>query len=106
MFRGTTPTYTFTLPPEANISQASHVYVTFSGADDTPIITKTGAALEIVDDSVGVFLNQRETLALPNGTVRAQLNWLYLDGGTTKRACSEKVTIRAEQNLINKELPA
>lgn len=105
MFKGTTPTYAFTLPAEANISQASHVYATFSDAEGRPVITKTGNALEIEDDTVGVFLTQKETLILPAGTVKVQLNWLYQDGGTTKRACSKIKTIQAENNLLNKELP-
>lgn len=106
MYKGTTPTFTFVLPEEADISSASHVYVSFScNSGKTPLITKTGNDLNIDGDSVEVFLNQRETLILPKGKVRVQLNWTYQDGGITKRACSQIMTIDTENNLIEKELP-
>lgn len=104
MFRGTTPTYTFTFPDEVDISQANEIYVTFSNLWSKEILTKSGNDLNVVDNSVEVFLDQEETLSFPNGQVKAQLNWLYDDGGVTKRACSQIITLIAERNLIDEEL--
>lgn len=101
MFRGTTPTYTFLMPEGVDLTQADSIYVTFCKTDDTLIMTKTGDDLEVSEEKVEVFLTQEETLAFPNDNVQVQLNWIYQNGGKTKRACSKKMTIVAEKNLID-----
>lgn len=104
MYRGTTPTYTFTLPDEVDLTLASKVYVTFAKMDETIIFTKDNDDIEITAHSVEVYLTQEETLALPDGRIKVQLNWLYDDNGVTKRACSNKVVITTQKNLIDKVL--
>lgn len=105
MYRGTTPTYTFTMPSDVDISIASGIYVTFTRMDGKEIITKTDTDLNIVDNSIEVYLSQQETLLFPVGNVKVQLNWLYPEGSKTKRACSEIMTIYAKKNLIDEVLP-
>lgn len=98
MYRGTTPTYTFTLPESVDMTQATDVFVTFAKKDSTLLFTKTGDDLEVAEHSVSVFLTQEETLAFPVGTVAVQLNWIY---PPEKRACSNIIYIDAKRNLID-----
>ena len=104
MNRGTTPTYTFTMPQGVDLTHASKVYVTFAQLDDTLIITKSDEDLVITSSKVEVYLTQEETLSFPNGQIQVQLNWLYEEGGKTKRACSQKMQIIAQKNLLDKVL--
>lgn len=46
MYRGTTPTFTMTLPEEIDLSNADNVYVTFSGKDSV-LLTKGTEDLQI-----------------------------------------------------------
>lgn len=100
-FKGTTPTYTLTLPEEIDLSQASNVYVTFAKSNYAVIVQKDSDELEIVGNVVNVFLTQEETLRFPLGEVYLQLNWTYVENGISKRACSQIVTIKSARNLIN-----
>ena len=104
MFRGTTPTYTFTLKDTVDLTGATNVYVTFSDSNENEILTKERSALTVGTNTVSVFLTQAETLAFPNGRVLVQLNWTYEQGGLTKRACTNKKTITANRNLIDREI--
>ncbi len=104
MYRGTTPTYTFTMPEGVDLTLASGVYLTFAKMDGTLLMTKTDDALEITSNAVEVYLTQEETLSFPNGQVQAQLNWLYAEAGKTKRACSNIMTINTRKNLIDEVL--
>lgn len=104
MYRGTTPTYTFTLPETVDLTLASDVYVTFSKNNDQEIFTKTGSDIEVTEHTVEVYLTQEETLSFPDGNIQVQLNWIYTEGTKRKRACSEKVSIKANRNLINEVL--
>ena len=101
MYRGTTPTYTFTMPRGVDLTQASAVFVTFARKDESIIMTKTGDALDVSESTVEVYLTQEETLAFPNGTVQVQLNWIYQEGGKTKRACSNIMQISTRRNLVD-----
>lgn len=102
MYKGTTPTYTFT-SNDVDLTIASKVFVTFSTMDEKEIMTKSDD-LVITSHSVEVYLNQEETLSLPTGSIKVQINWLYDDNGETKRACSNKMTIPTKKNLKNEVL--
>lgn len=108
MYRGTTPTYTFTLPDDVDLTQATKVYVTFSTDDksEKELATWTNAddAVTVSEHSVELYLTQEETLALPDGKIKVQLNWLYNEGSLTKRAASKKTTIKTERNLLDEVL--
>lgn len=101
IYKGTTPTYIFTLPDDIDLSTADSVYVTFSKKNYETILTKEDNELEIQANTVSVFLDQEDTLSFPRGDILVQINWLYEDGSTTKRACSEIITIPAKRNLID-----
>lgn len=104
MYRGTTPTYTFTMPQEVDLTEVSKMCITFAKLDETIIMTKTGEDVQITDNKVEVYLTQEETLEFPSGQIKVQLNWLYQQGAITKRACSNIFTITAHKNLIDEVL--
>lgn len=97
MYRATTPTITLNVP--IDLTDARDVYVTF--ADSSVILTKSNADLDVTPNKVRVFLTQEETLSLPKGDVKVQINWIYEDGGATRRACSDIARINVKDNLIN-----
>lgn len=98
MYKGITPTFTLTLPEDIDLSFASHIYVTL-GRKGKAILQKTEEDLDIDANIVSVFLSQEETLALPAGQVQIQINWTYLEAGSTKRACSDIATTYWKGNL-------
>lgn len=98
MYKGTTPTFTFTLPETVDLEQATNVYVTFARGDGSDFLRKTGQDLTVEDNTVSVYLSQEETLAFPR-TAMIQVNWTYAEGGLTKRACSEIKKIQLKDNL-------
>lgn len=105
MFRGTTPTYVFNLSDQTvDLTAASKVFVTFARKDGSEILTKAGDELDVSAHSVSVFLTQEETLSFPTGQVNMQLNWLYDEGGVTKRACTRIISISSAKNLKNEVL--
>lgn len=105
MYRGTTPTFIFTLPDTVDLGEASHVYVSFALKDGRDLMTLTGDALEVEKNTVSVFMTQEETLALPVGTILTQLNWTYTEGGQSKRACSDIQKVYLQKSLEDKVLP-
>lgn len=97
MYKGTTPTFTLTLPDEVDLTIAQNVYVTFEKGDRE--LRKTGTDLVVTEHQIDVFLSQEETLSFPSGDVALQVNWTYLDGGVTKRAASNIVKVNMKTNL-------
>ncbi len=104
MYKGTTPTFTLTLPEGTDLTLASHVYVTFASAKKT-LFTKSGDELEISGEgnAVNVYLDQEETLGLP-AQVFIQINWTYTEAGAKKRACSTVKRVSVSENLCREVL--
>lgn len=98
MYKGITPTFTLTLPEDIDLGYAQHVYVTL-GRKGNAILQKSDDDLAIDANTIEVYLNQAETLSLPEGTVQIQVNWTYQEAGETKRACSEIATTYWKPNL-------
>lgn len=101
MVRGTTPTYIFKLPKDIDLGLAETVYVTFSNKQYQTLLTKRDDDLDISENLVSVFLTQEETLSIPKGEAYVQINWIYNDGQTRKRACSKIIPVPVDRNLIN-----
>lgn len=105
MYKGITPTIILTLPESSAVLNASHVYVTI--ADKCKSITKRDDDLTIEADTeheainISVFLTQAETLAFRKGSVMIQVNWTYMESGTSKRACSTIGKLTFADNLLN-----
>lgn len=103
--KGVTPTFTFTSPTGLDLTQAEKVWVTFSTPDEREIITKTDddVTVEYTQNKsrVQVFLEQAETLKMPTGKVKVQINWTYSNHA---RGASNKMDIMAETNLKDEVL--
>lgn len=105
MYKGITPTIVLSLPESSAVLNASHVYVTI--ADKCKSITKQDDELAIEADTeheaitISVFLTQAETLAFHKGSVMIQVNWTYMESGTSKRACSTIGKLTFADNLLN-----
>lgn len=97
MHKGITPTITLTLPEDIDLSQARNVYVTISTKNGKNKITLTGDALTIDANVITTTLRQEDTLKLSQAYI--QVNWTYLEGGMTKRASSDIVSIYFKDNL-------
>lgn len=102
MYKGTTPTFTLTLPNDVDLTEASNIYVTFE--KNGKELQKTGADLGVTAHTIEVFLTQAETLAFPSGDVALQVNWTYQEGGVTKRAATEIVKVNMRTNLEDRVL--
>lgn len=106
MIRGTTPTFTFTIKnQDIDLSAAQNVYVTL--AQGSKLIEKTGADLEIETRTVSVFLTQKESLQLLEGSnCEVQINWTYLDidGETIRRAATKVKSIPISKQLLRREI--
>lgn len=63
MFRGTTPTFTFSLPIDTD--QIAEAWITIKQANI--LINKTLADCEVAETSLSVTLSQEETLSLSSG---------------------------------------
>lgn len=96
MRKGITPTITLTLPDGIDLGTANNVYVTIANKRGKKL-TKTGADLDIDENVVKVTLTQEETLGLSQAYI--EVNWTYLEGGMTKRAASEIVSVYFKENL-------
>lgn len=100
MYKGTTPTYTFVAPEGVNLENATKIWVTFSTMDEREIFSKESGEITLTDSqTIEVYLTQEDTLSLPAGSVKVQINWIYTEGTKVKRACSEKMILNARSNL-------
>ena len=95
--RGTTPTFTLTLPETVDLSEAQNVYATFRSVHAT--VTKTGADLDVTEHTVDIYMDQEETLKFGVGTVEVQLNWTYPGG---QRMASTIEQIKLSSNLLER----
>ena len=103
MYRGTTPTFTLTLPDTVDLSTAENVYVRISKPNFAPILTKEDEDMVINQNVIELYLTQEETLKLEKDNL-IQVNWVYREGNHIRRACSDIAPIRAKANLINEVL--
>lgn len=96
MYKGTTPTFIFTFPPDFDPSQAAHVILTFSANKKNSILEKDETELDIGSDYISAYLTQEETLQFPTGKIYCQINFLYDD---TSRASTDIQAFAADNNL-------
>lgn len=97
MHKGITPTFTLTLPEDIDLSNASHVYVTFSDKKGRKKVTMTEEALDIDGNIIRTTLRQEDTLKMSQMYI--QVNWTYIEGGVTKRAASDVASVYFKDNL-------
>ena len=99
MVKYTTPTFSLTVSTSVDLTDATNIYATFIAPGVN--ITKTGDDLDVSEHQVDVFFTQAETGSIPQGALRIQLNWTYLQGGVAKRACSEIASVNVTPNLLS-----
>ena len=99
--RGTTPTLQLVFPEDSGVdlTEASHVYVTFRNSGHK--LTKSDSDLVIESRVVSVYLSQAETLSMVGSDTKVQINWTFADGS---RDASEVVHIEITENLLNEVL--
>lgn len=99
MYRGTTPTYTLTLPETVDLTEATEVIVTFATTNHEILLEKHLADVEIELNTISVWISQEESLLFPIGLIEIQVNWTYVSGEHTDRACTEIVSVTSHRNL-------
>lgn len=77
MWRGTTPTNTFSV--NVDLTSATAIYVTYE-QNGVTVLEKTGADLEVTEDKIVVRLTQAETLSFAPGLVFIQIRYVMPDG--------------------------
>lgn len=97
IIRGTTPTFTLTVPETVDLTTAGNVYATFRQGTTTR--TKSGDDLDVSAHQVDVYLDQSETLAFTTGDVEIQLNWTFAGG---RRAASTITKVTFDENLLRR----
>lgn len=102
MYKGTTPTFTLTLPEEVDLTTAQNVYVTFEKGKKE--LRKTDTDLVVTTNVIEVYLTQEETLSFPSGDVALQVNWTYIQDGVKKRAATEIVKVNMRTNIEDRVL--
>lgn len=97
MYKGTTPTFTFTFEEGFHPDEAAEIIVTFASNRQT-LMELEKDELTIEDDKILVYLDQAQTLSFPRGNVQVQINFAYLNGS---RVATRKAEINFENNLHN-----
>lgn len=100
MHRGTTPTFTLTVPNDYDLTDCGNIYATFE--QNQTSVTKSGEDIDVSAHSVDVYLDQSETLMFRRGALNIQLNFTFAGG---QRACTEIKRINIEDNLLPEVLP-
>ena len=106
MIRGTTPTFTFTIKNKnVDLTQAQTIIVSLTqGCRE---IEKTGEDLTVTEHAIEVWLTQKESLSLSEGSsCEVQINWTYLDpdGETVRRAATRVRSIPISKQLLMREI--
>lgn len=80
MIRGTTPTHTFTLPPNLNASQIKRLKIIYAQGDE-PLFCKETDDCVISGDTIQTTLTQEETFMFNcKNMVQMQIRVLTVDG--------------------------
>lgn len=94
MYKGTTPTFIFTFS-DFDPTTAEQIIVTFSNGLE---ITNDSENMEVTTNRISLWLDQTQTLAMPNGNVNVQINFLLADGN---RVATNVQTLVWSKNLHN-----
>lgn len=94
MYKGTTPTFIFTFS-DFDPTTAEQIIVTFSNGLE---IMSGNETMEVTTNRISLWLDQTQTLAMPNGNVNVQINFLLADGN---RVATNVQTLVWSKNLHN-----
>lgn len=81
MYRGTTPTITFTLPDKVDLTDIHEIWVTFKNYYQTFTVkyTEGRVTIDSENNKISVELTQEETLTLSAGDIYMQLRICTMD---------------------------
>lgn len=96
MYKGTTPTITFTFS-DFDPSRAEKIIVTFKTGGTTTMEFENDD-LTITESAISLYLTQEQTLNFRHGDMSVQINFKFADGS---RCATQKKTISWEENLHN-----
>lgn len=84
MYRGTTPTITFTINTELNLADIDVCYITFKSAigNKTKEFDKAHTVIDLEEKTLTVSFSQADTLLFKQGLVDAQIRLRLVDGRT------------------------
>ena len=100
MWRGTTPTHTFTLPEGIKLSDFDVVYVSYAQCGHT-VLEKNIAELESTSDGFRLIFSQADTLCFSPGPVNIQVRARFPDG---RAVASNIITTTAQEVLKDGEI--
>ena len=100
MWRGTTPTYTFTLPDDVKLDDFTTVYLTFS-QNGHNVLEKTKDELEATEEGFRLLFSQADTLCFSPGSVKIQLRARMPDGTAV---ASNVISTTAQEVLKDGEI--
>lgn len=100
MWRGTTPTHSFTLPEGMRQQDFAVLYITYSQNGET-VVEKTGEDLQFEDNIIKVIFTQQDTLAFAPGPVKIQIRGRMLDG---QAVASNHISTTAKEILKDGEI--
>lgn len=100
MWRGTTPTHTFTLPDGVHFEDFAVVYLTYAQGGRT-VLEKTKNEMEATDDGFRLIFSQADTLCFSPGPVSIQIRARYPDG---RAVASSIITTTAQEVLKDGEI--
>lgn len=102
MYKGATPTLTFTFPDIVDLTLAYKLWLTFTDTSEEANIlferTLQDNEVEVTENTVTTTLTQEDTLSCPK-EVFVQCNYLFTDGTLVRRVPSRIVGLRFERNL-------
>lgn len=100
MWRGTTPTHTFTLPEGIRVQDFTVIYITYS-QNGSPVLEKEKADMTLEGNVIRLNFSQADSLLFGAGPVKIQLRAKTADG---KAVASEIVTTTAKEVLKDGEI--
>lgn len=100
MWRGTTPTHTFTLPEGIRVQDFTVIYITYS-QNGSPVLEKEKADMTLEGNVIRLTFSQADSLLFDAGPVKIQLRAKTADG---KAVASEIVTTTAKEVLKDGEI--
>ena len=100
MWRGTTPTHTFTLPEGIRVQDFTVIYITYS-QNGSPVLEKEKTDMTLEENVIRLTFSQADSLLFGAGPVKIQLRAKTADG---KAVASEIVTTTAKEVLKDGEI--
>lgn len=100
MWRGTTPTHTFTLPEGIRVQDFTVIYITYF-QNGSPVLEKEKSDMTLEGNVIRLNFSQADSLLFGAGPVKIQLRAKTADG---KAVASEIVTTTAKEVLKDGEI--